>query len=527
MSTSYIDEYLVRLGATVDQSGMARFHTALREASLAADASAMSIAGAVVKAQTEIVGGFVAMGSAVVGLVDKVAMADQQYRLFALHMYMSKDAARSLKVAMDALGEPLENLTWDKELRDRTHQLVEDQRAMAPSGDFEGQMRKIRDIRFEFTRMEVEGQYLAMHVVQDFLKALGFGPDELLGKLRKFNDWVTHDLPNISQRLVSLFMPVWHDIADVAVATGKALEAVGLAFTNIIGAITGDSSIEGATFNFEKFAGALQHVVHWFALFAETVDKVVEVVADLTAGLAALFSSIPAPILDAAIGAVVGGVAGGPLGAVGGALAGVAIGPWGMKQSTGGGAVPGGNSQTTSQQAAAVAQTVSKATGIPADLLWSQWAFETDGFKHLGGRNNVAGIRIPGTKTYQDFGSLDDFGDRYAQVVKNQKRYAGLSSATSSSQFAHILKAGGYFEGPEDAYAAGVGRYQGVYRQMAGNGQGGGSTSTIGSVTINIRQQPGEDGKQLAVRVRDTLHDQQNKRVQRNLAEFQDPSWGY
>ena len=210
-----LDEYMIKLGAVVDASGMARFQQALREASSVVDATAFGMAKTFFKTQTEIVSGFAAIGVAALGLADKVAIADQEYRLFALHMYMSKDAARSLKVAMDALGQPLENLMWDSELRERTRQLILDQRAMAPTGDYDAQMRKIRDIRFEFTRMEVELQYLGMHVVTDFLHALGVGPDWLLGRLRGFNDWVTHNLPAISHRLVTDFMPVWKDVNEV------------------------------------------------------------------------------------------------------------------------------------------------------------------------------------------------------------------------------------------------------------------------------------------------------------------------
>lgn len=273
MSTSFVDEYLVRLGSSVDASGMARFNQALREAQNVATASASGIASSFFKAQTEIVGGFLAIGSAAVGLVDKVAMADQSYRLFALNMYMTKDAARALKISMDALGEPLENLTWDPELRARTQQLIADQKAMAPEGngqDFEAQMKKIRDIRFQFTRMEVEGQYLAMNAVNAFLTALGAGPDTLLQKLERFNEYVTHHMPEITTFLVTKFMPVWRDVEKVTLDVYHGVSAATLAFTNMIGILSGDDSIIGTTNNLDHFATALQHVSHGFA---DVVDK--------------------------------------------------------------------------------------------------------------------------------------------------------------------------------------------------------------------------------------------------------------
>jgi hypothetical protein len=271
MSNNFVDEYLVRLGASVDQSGLSRFHQALHDTASVTDRTAFGMAQAIFKAQTEIVGGFVAMGTAAVGLVDKVAMADQEYRLFALHMYMTKDAARGLKVAMDALGQPLENLAWDTELRERTKRLLEDQRGMAPSGDFEAQMRKIRDARFEFTRMEVELQYLGMHVAQDFLKALGMGPDDLLKRLRTFNDWVVHDMPAISQKIVTLFMPVWEQIKAVLSDTADVLKDASIDFNALIGTLSGDDSIDKTTASVDSLAKSLAHVVFWLGEAARLV----------------------------------------------------------------------------------------------------------------------------------------------------------------------------------------------------------------------------------------------------------------
>lgn len=265
MSQTYIDEYLVKLGATVDASGVQRFKSALREVTSFVDNTAVRMAGSMLHAQTEIVGGFAAIGTAALGMIDKVAMADQEYRLFAMRMYMTKDAARSLKVAMDTLGQPLENLAWDPELRGRAQQLMMDQSRMAPSGDFDVQMRKVRDIRFEFQRMEVEAEYLGMHVVQDFMKALGMGPDDLLTKLRTFNSWVQDHLPEISRWLVNNFLPVWTDVKDVLIDTGEAMRQAVILFTNLVGLLSGDNSIEGSSLSMEKLATATHHVAAGFA----------------------------------------------------------------------------------------------------------------------------------------------------------------------------------------------------------------------------------------------------------------------
>jgi hypothetical protein len=547
MSTSFIDEYLVKLGATVDQSGMARFHQALREASTAADVSASSIAGSFFKAQTEIVGGFVAIGTAALGLVDKVAMADQQYRLFALHMYMSKDAARSLKVAMDALGEPLENLTWDKELRDRTHQLIMDQRAMAPDGDFEGQMRKVRDIRFEFTRMEVELQYLSMHVVQDFMKGLGIGPDELLGKLQKFNDWVTQNMPQIANKIVTIFMPVWLDMKDVFKATGAAAEATGVAFTNLVGLLTGDTAIEGTTFDFEKFAKALTHIVHGFAVFAEAIANVEELLMHLVSALAlvasgkfseagaelgAAFNAVTAKAVGGVIGGVAGGLVGsiaGPVGSGAGAMAGSAFGANVFDKAFGGGTSSVGKG---SSDVHALIDQYAAQYGIDPSLAHAVAMHESG--EHQFDRNGNP-LKNPGssaTGVYQLInGTAKSLGVSSGDTAQNVQGGIKLLHMMLQRYHGNVAEAvGAYGEGAGvmDSVLAGKATLRpeardniaGVMRMMGKTGD-----YQIGNVTIHVTQRPGEDGKALAVRVKDQLSNMQGKQVQRNLAEFQDLSW--
>jgi hypothetical protein len=532
---------MVKLGASVDSSGMQRFYQALREASNVSEASAASISGAFFKAQTEIVGGFVAIGTAALGLVDKVAMADQQYRMFAMHMFISKDAARSLKIGMDALGASMGEIRWDPtgELQGRMQQLQEDQRAMAPSGDYDAQMRKIRDVRFEFTRMDVELQLIGMNTVQAFMKALGTGPDELLTKLQTFNHFVTTNVPMIVDKIVKLFMPVWTDLKGVFTATWEAIKATGVAFTDLVGLFSGDRSIEDSTFSLEKFATAVTHIVHGFAIFAEAIANVEELLADFIGGLTgdqaagdAFFAHWKAKTVGFVAGGIAGGVLGAPFGPVGiaiGSMLGAGLGA-NIADKVGGpssseDAATGGTPNALAAQAADLAQSVSKTTGIKADLLWAQWAHETGGFTHLGQLNNLAGIRLPGTTTYQPFSSLADFGKRYAEVVGNTARYAGLAGAQNTDEFAGILKRGGYYEDSEKNYAAGMAHYDTMFQNPANAPRTGGSV-TVGSMTININK-PHPSNDEVASVVTRRLQDLQGKAVQRNLAQQQDYAYDY
>lgn len=529
---SFIDEYLVRLGTHVDVAQFAQFSNALKEAGAAFDGTALGMARAALKAQVAVVGAFAAVGSAVIGLVDKIAMADQEYQLFALHMFMSKDAARGLKVAMDVLGQPLENLTWYPELRKRTIQLLQDQRRMAPEADFEMNMHRIRDIRFEFTRMEVELQYLSMNVVNRFLRALGTGPDQLLKKLREFNDWVITHMPEISAKVVRWFLPIWKDIELVLKDTVRIAKDLGAAFTSIVGLLSGDSSMVNATFSFEKFADAVQRLVHWMALAFDFTSKFFGLITGTLSGgaVGGLIGSIvggaagiPGGPAGIAAGALSGGLLGTGIGAAGGAAVGGAFDLWRNLDQ------PNQNQLDSSVDPDLWRRLAAGTGGVVSKEALQALAWAESGPLGMRARSAKGAIGImqlmPETAASYGLDPNDQMsnlrmGTTY--LMELMKHYGGnLPEAI-----------GAYNAGPGrmDQFLAGKATLPSESRNEIAKvlglmGQRG--TVQVGSVQITIIPPAGVDAQAIANRVKATLQDQGAKRTQRNLAEFQGLSWSY
>ncbi|HEX4065109.1 MAG TPA: transglycosylase SLT domain-containing protein [Acidobacteriaceae bacterium] len=342
-----LQSYLVKLGFATDTVGLARFNTTLRDAAGLIRVNAGSIAADLLKMQGGIVSAFAATGAAALGLADKVAMADQEFRLFGLRMYMTQSQAKTLKIAMDALGQPLENIAWDSELRGRFNQLVDDQKRLQEGlgPDFEEQMRRIRDIRFELTRMQVEGQYLGMNVVENLMKAFGTGPDDLLARLQKINDWVIENMPAISQKIATGLLPVWKDMKNVLGDTVDMAKEMAVAFSNIVGLISGNTALEGTAFNFEKLAGSIETVVHWMAVFAEGITHAEELLLHFlnatTLGLSGNFGAAKGELQEAlrlanaGTGAIIGAAGSAPLGVLIGGALGIEGGPLGIAAGAG------------------------------------------------------------------------------------------------------------------------------------------------------------------------------------------------
>jgi len=541
--SNFIDEYLVKLGFAQDQVGYRRFEQALREASTMVDANALNMARSALRIETSLVGAFAAIGIAAVGMVDKVAMADQEYRLFALHMFMTKDAARSLKVAMDALGQPLENLTWDPELRERTRQLIEDQRELARGlgPDFDENMRKIRDVRFEFTRLEVEFKYLSFALVNDIFKAFG-GADNVLDKLRKFNDWLIKNLPDIAQKISTYVVPILKDVWRIMTDVCEVAKDFATIFDDIIGLLSGDATLQGEV-TFDKFARSVEKVVHWLAL---ATDFLLKFIGLLT-------------------GAVAGGTVGGVLGSIIGGIAGIEGGPVGIAAGiAGGGAIGtmiGGSAGAAGGGIFDLYRAYLHSQGSTTSLLQGLGGSGSENVRSLidqaaanygidPGLLHALAQQESGQKQFDNLGQIIRSNKGALGVMQLMPGTAKLLGVDPSDTGQNV--AGGaallkqllttYHGNVAEALAAYNWNPEGVNRVLAGKatlpaetqayvasimGATGRTGSVqVGSVVINIKHD-NPHPEEIKRAVSDGILEAQNKQTQRNLQEFQSLSWSY
>lgn len=470
MNENFLSEYLVKLGFTTDRVGLSNFKFALHELDSIIDRSSFSIAKKMIGAGAVITSGFAAAGLAAIGLADKIAMQDQEYRMLALRMYTTTGVARTLKIAMDELGQPLENIAWDPELARRFTRLVEIQQAMMKGmgGEekFEKQMLLLRDLRFQFTQFKVESQFLLMSLVEDFEKISGLSGEQLLAKLQKWNDWIVVNLPHIRDIIESYLKQPFADMREVLRDAWEMMKLFSASFTNLVGLLSGDKSIQGTEFSFDKLAKAIDHTIHWMAEFAESVihsiDTVIHAVNALVDLKEGKFSEAKNEIdqalgsLTPGAGAVTGAAVGAPIAMeVGGLAAGPVGAAIGAATGYGAGKIAQQYQKKEIMDAAGLAQ---MKTGIPASLFLDQWAHETGGFQHIAAPHNLAGIKIPGTDTYQGFTSFDEFASREAAIL-NSKRYAGLKKPETVEQFAAFLKSGGYYQDTLENYQLGMERF--------------------------------------------------------------------
>ena len=113
MDWNVLDEYLVRIGADIDRQSfdsaigaLGKLKGALSKLKYAA--APLALAGAIG-----------AIGKAAYETVKGVAQADMEYQKLAASMWVTKETAKSLSVAMKTMGVTQEDLAWVPELREQ------------------------------------------------------------------------------------------------------------------------------------------------------------------------------------------------------------------------------------------------------------------------------------------------------------------------------------------------------------------------------------------------------------------------
>ena len=342
MDFEEIASYLVGLGFKVDVEGFRRFQQTLAQAEGVAERHTSGILATMLKWQFGITSAFLAVGGAVVGLMDKFAMADQDNRLFAMRMMMSEDAARHLSIATDLLGHSLDDITWDPtgELTERFMKLDAAMTRMdnsVRSADVATGLRGIRDIRFEFSMLEAELMEIGSVVSGKLFHDLG--GETVLVKLQALNEWIQAHLPQIITWIDTNLVPIFKEFEAIGSDVLGMMRDLATTFINLIGLLSGDSSIESAGFSFENLGHAIQDVVHIVATFVHWITlaerMTLHFVNAAILALSGLIHGSPKQLAQAmeemkqGIGDITGGsmaVIGMGGGAAGGATAGAALG---------------------------------------------------------------------------------------------------------------------------------------------------------------------------------------------------------
>jgi len=281
LDTSVIKSYLVALNFDVNSQSQRKFDEAIRVATQNITRFTGGMATSFVEAGASVVGVLTAIATGTVALATETARGDLQMQLMARRMMMSLPQFREMKMALDALGVSAQDVIFGPpELRERYKTLSEDNRrimaALGPA-DFEREMRRIRDVEFQFTRLRQEAGLFVMALTKSLSKALTGDENGILMRLKSWNEWLIQNIPDLANKAATYLAPVLRDVWSILKDIGSMGQMVADDFVQMVGVLYNDQRLIGGKANLETISLSLQHISdeladiidetrEWFAL---------------------------------------------------------------------------------------------------------------------------------------------------------------------------------------------------------------------------------------------------------------------
>lgn len=271
MGDDVLKSYLVKLGWDIDQKSYGQMKKVLEDLSKAAEKHASNWGKSFIAAAGVITGAIAAINTATIGLIDNVARADMEYKKFALRMYMAEGQAKKLKIATDALGESIDDIAWIPELRQRYFSLMSQQGRIEQGmpGDFNTQMRQIRDLQFEFTKLKVNLTWGAQMIGYQLSKALHI--DDFEKWLRKINAYLEGKMPEWTKKVSDFITPIIQFSESVVKTVFNVVDKLigyyqrapdEVKKKGLIGALLGFGFMPGPLWSFRAFLTLLSGAVY-------------------------------------------------------------------------------------------------------------------------------------------------------------------------------------------------------------------------------------------------------------------------
>lgn len=222
MARNIIDEYLVSLGIDIDHSSISKLDTALGKIEGMVNATA-SLGKNLAVASTAIIGSIFGIISAGTALVASNADVENSYTTLSTSMMITEKQAKSMKMALDALGKSQNEVMLNPKLREQYRMLLADSQAMMAGGDYKAMMGEVTDFMFEFTRLKQEiavgMQWISYYIIKDLAGPLGEAKDIM----KQINAYIIQNMPRITRTIATgfgyvrnIFFTIWRVIKSIA-----------------------------------------------------------------------------------------------------------------------------------------------------------------------------------------------------------------------------------------------------------------------------------------------------------------------
>lgn len=222
MSPEVMAEYLVRLSADVDNNSFNSAMTAINQLSNKLKQMKGVAAAAALGA------GLVKVGTAAVNAIKDVARADMEFAKLGQRMWITKDSAKALSVAMKTMGCTEEDIAWVPELREQFFRLRNEMQELSTPQDAEDGLKFVRNIGYEIESVQVKLKMLKEWVVYYLIKILRPFMEEFREWVKWLNGKLKGRMPDIAKTIAKWL----GNLVSLAATAMKAIRKIGESIYN-------------------------------------------------------------------------------------------------------------------------------------------------------------------------------------------------------------------------------------------------------------------------------------------------------
>lgn len=224
-----VKDYLVSLGYKVNKTEYAEFAGSIKKLDSLTTGLTSNLAKSVTSAAVVVTGFMASVVGGVAGFLDGIAQADMDTEKFAKRMWMTEEAARSLEIVLNAMGEDLssmEDVAMNQELRKYFFALRKEGEQLLPPKELQEKLEGIRAIKFEFMRFRQIISYGAQWVSYYLTKYLDGPLKSIKSRLSSMNDYLVEKLPEIASKVAKALMVVLNLVEALVWAIGGIAKGV-------------------------------------------------------------------------------------------------------------------------------------------------------------------------------------------------------------------------------------------------------------------------------------------------------------
>lgn len=206
-NTNVIEEYLVSLGAVINNAQFSEFNNTLNKAKSAVTKlsdSAMDTTtslGKMVTGLSAVASAITAVGFATAKTIKSVADADMKYQVLAKDIWTTKENAKSLQLALDTMGAKLEDVAWIPELREQFMRLRTEMQELQTPADANNQLKYIRSIGYEWQSFMLKLKMLKEWVAYYLIKYLANPIERVRQGLKDINENLKMNMPSWGNKI--------------------------------------------------------------------------------------------------------------------------------------------------------------------------------------------------------------------------------------------------------------------------------------------------------------------------------------